>query len=62
MSGKQDHNRNESLVGKFLEVCLVLKETLEAWDLVLVVLLFLGAMVVPIIFLTISAYECNVVL
>lgn len=51
MSGKQDHNRNESLVGKLLEVCLVLGETLEVWDFILLVLLFLGVMVVSITFL-----------
>jgi len=61
VSRKRDRNRNESLLRNFLEVCLVLKENLEVWDLIVVVLLFLGVMVVPVIFLTVPADECDAV-
>lgn len=57
-SGKCDHDRNQSLVGNFLEVCLVLKEDLEIWCLILLRLKYYGGTD----HLSISADECNVLL
>lgn len=42
MLGNEDYKGIESLAGECLEVCLVLKETLEEWDLMLVILLLAG--------------------